>query len=96
MKLTKEIILSALAKISLPNEGQSIVDSGAISNIQIFGLDVEIDVEIKNPTLQYKKRVEVECIKTIHDYAFEKAKVKVNLIVNAPKKPIETADSSSK
>ena len=89
MKLTKEVILSALAKISLPNEGKNIVDSGAISNIQIFGIDVEIDVEIKNPTLQYKKKVEVECIKAIHDHAFEKAKVKVNLIVNAPKKSVE-------
>jgi len=86
MKLTKDIILSALANITLPNEGKNIVESGAIKNIQIFGTDVELDVEIKNPTLQYKKRVEVDCIKVIHDHAFEKSKVKVNLIINAPKK----------
>ena len=89
MKLNKELILSALAKITLPNEGKSIVESGAIKNIQIFDNDVELDIEISNPTLQYKKRVEVECIKAIHDYAFEKAKVKVNLVVNAPKKSVE-------
>jgi ATP-binding protein involved in chromosome partitioning len=84
MKLTNEVVLSALSNITLPNEGKNIVDSGAVKNIQIFGTDVELDVEIKVPTLQYKKRVEVDCIKAIHDHAFEKSKVKVNLIINAP------------
>ena len=86
MRLTKEIIFQALSNITLPNEGQSIVDSGAIKNVQIFGNDVEIDVEVKIPTFQYKKKVEVECIKAIHDYAFEKSKVKVNLIDQKPKR----------
>ena len=93
MKLTKELILEALSKITLPNEGKSIVDSGAIKNVQIFGTDVELDVEVKIPTLQYKKRVEVDCIKAIHDHAFEKSKVKVNLIVNVPKKTVEIKGS---
>jgi ATP-binding protein involved in chromosome partitioning len=69
MKLTKEVVLAALSNITLPNEGKNIVDSGAVKNIQIFGTDVELDVEIKVPTLQYKKRVEVDCIKAIHDHA---------------------------
>ena len=86
MKLTKEIVIAALEHITLPNEKQDIVASGAIKNIQIFGADVELDVEIKNPTLQYKKKVEVDCMKAIHDHAYEKSKVKVNLIVNAPTK----------
>jgi len=84
MKLTKEVVIAALQHITLPNEDQNIVMSGAIKNIQLFGSDVELDVEIKNPTLQYKKKVEVDCLKAIHDYAYEKSKVKVNLIVNAP------------
>ena len=86
MKLTKEIVLAALSHISLPNEDQNIVESGAVKNIHIFGTDVELDVEIKNPTLQYKKKVEVDCLKAIHDHAFEKSKIKVNLIINAPVK----------
>ena len=45
MKLTKELILEALSKITLPNEGKSIVESGAIKNVQIFGTDVELDIE---------------------------------------------------
>ena len=86
MKLTKEVVLAALSNITLPNEGQNIVECGAIKNVQIFGTDVELDVEIKNPTLQYKKRVEVGCLKAIHEHAYEKSKVKVNLIINAPEK----------
>ena len=89
MKLTKEVVIAALQNINLPNEEQNIVESGAIKNIQLFGSDVELDVEIKNPTLQYKKKVEVDCLKAIHDYAYEKSKVKVNLIVNAPVKEKE-------
>ena len=90
MKLTKEVVIAALQRITLPNEDQNIVESGAIKNIQLFGSDVELDVEIKNPTLQYKKKVEVDCLKAIHDYAYEKSKVKVNLIVNAPVKKRKT------
>lgn len=86
MKLTKEVVLAALSNITLPNEGQNIVECGAIKNVQIFGTDVELDVEIKNPTLQYKKRVEVDCLKAIHEHAYEKSKVKVNTIINAPEK----------
>jgi len=86
MKLTKEVVIAALQHITMPNENQNIVDSGAIKNIQLFGSDVELDVEIKNPTLQYKKKVEVDCLKAIHEHAYEKSKVKVNLIVNAPVK----------
>ena len=86
MKLTKQQIEEALSHITLPNEEKNIVESGAIKNIQIFGTDVELDVEIKNPTLQYKKKVEVDCMKAVHDYAYEKSAVKVNLIINAPEK----------
>ena len=86
MKLTKQVVIAALQHITLPNEKQDIVESGAIKNIQIFGADVELDVEVKNPTLQYKKKVEVDCMKAIHDHAYEKSKVKVNLTVNAPAK----------
>ena len=86
MKLTKGLVIAALEHITLPNEDQNIVESGAVKNIQIFGTDVELDVEIKNPTLQYKKKVEVDCMKAIHDHAFEKSKVKVNLIINTPVK----------
>ena len=82
--INKTSVLSALSKITLPNEGKSIVDSGAIKNIQIFGDEVELDIEIKNPTLQYKKRVENDCSNAIHDFFNINLKVKLNFIVKTP------------
>ena len=87
MKITKEQILKALATFTLPNGGKDLVSANAVRNIQIFGTEVLLDIEITNPTLQYKKKVEVDCIKAIHAFVYEKADVKVNLIINAPEKP---------
>lgn len=87
MKLKKADILKALEKISAPGEGQNIVESGGVTNVQVFGDEVEVDVTIKNPSLQAKKKTEVEILKIIHREVYEKAKIKVNLTVNAPTKP---------
>ncbi len=87
MKLNKADILKALENISAPGEGQNLVESGAVTNIQVFGDEVEVDVTIKNPTLQAKKKTEVEILKIIHREVYEKAKIKVNLKVDAPSKP---------
>ena len=87
MKLKKADILKALEKISAPGEGQNLVESGAVNNIQVFGDEVEVDVTIKNPSLQARKKTEVEILKIIHSEVYKKAKIKVNLKVDAPAKP---------
>ncbi|WP_421808624.1 P-loop NTPase [Flagellimonas sp.] len=87
MKLKKADILKALEKISAPGEGQNLVESGSVTNVQVFGDEVEVDVTIKNPSLQAKKKTEVEILKIIHSEVYEKAKIKVNLKVDAPAKP---------
>ena len=87
MKFTKKEVLGALEHISAPGEGQNIVESGAVTNVQVFGDEVEVDVTIKNPSLQARKKTEVEILKIIHQKVYEKAKIKVNLKVDAPKKP---------
>lgn len=87
MKLNKQDILQALETISEPGEGGSLVESGALTNIVIFGDEVVVDVTIKNPSLQAKKKTEVEIMKAIHDKVYEKAKVKVNIKVEATQKP---------
>lgn len=84
IKLSKQDILEALKTISAPGEGENMVDSGAVTNVVVFGDEVVVDVTIKNPTLQARKKTEVEILKTIHDQVHEKAKIKVNLKVDAP------------
>ena len=88
MKLDKQDILKALETITVPGEGQNMVESGAVKNIVVFGDEVVVDITIKNQSLQAKKKTEVEIMKVIHDEVYEKAKVKVNVTVNAPENPI--------
>ncbi|WP_159022492.1 Mrp/NBP35 family ATP-binding protein [Formosa sp. L2A11] len=84
MKIQKEDVLKALKTITVPGEGQNMVDSGAVKNVIVFGDEVVVDITIANPSLQAKKRTEVDILKTIHDLVYEKAKIKVNLKVEAP------------
>ncbi len=82
--MKKDEIISALKSISVPGEGQNMVESGAVTNVQVFGDEVEVDITINNPSLQAKKKTEVAILQTIHEKVYEKAKIKVNLKVVAP------------
>ncbi len=87
MKLNKQDILKSLELITVPGEGQNMVAAGAVKNIQIFGDEVEVDLIINNPSLQARKKTEVEILKIIHQEVYAKAKIKVNIKVEAPAKP---------
>ena len=86
MKITKEQLLKALATFTLPGAGKDLISSNSVRNIQIFGLEIVLDVVIDNPTLQYKKKVELNCIEAIHKHVDKKVNVKVNIIVEVPEK----------
>jgi len=87
MKLNKQDILKALETISVPGEGGNMVETGAVKNVMTFGDEVIVDITITNPSLQAKKRTEVDILKAIHDIVYEKAKITVNVKVEAPEKP---------
>ena len=87
MKLAKSEILKALETITVPGEGKNMVESGAVNNIQVFGDEVVVDITITNPSLQARKKTEVEILKAIHEHVYEKAKITVNVKVDAPSKP---------
>ncbi len=86
MKLNKQDILKALESITVPGEGQNMVESGAVKNIMTFGDEVIVDITIKNPSLQAKKRTEVDILKIIHEQVYGKAKITINVKVDAPAK----------
>lgn len=87
MKLDRKEILKALETISIAGEGKNMVESGAVQNVITFGDEVVVDVVLSTPALHIKKRTEVDILKVIHDKVYEKAKVKVNIKVEAPEKP---------
>lgn len=87
MKLDRKEILKALETISVAGEGKNMVESGAVQNVITFGDEVVVDVTLATPALHIKKRAEVDIMKVIHEKVYEKAKVKVNIKVEAPEKP---------
>ena len=90
MKITKNAVLSALKKISVPGEGENIIDKGVVNNVMIFGDQVDIDLQLENPSLQARKKLEVTILKTIHEQVYEKAKININIKVVPVKKQINS------
>ena len=52
--MEKKDILEVLDGLTLPGEGQNISQSGAVTNINIFGHEVVIDLTLKTPALHIK------------------------------------------
>ena len=86
MSFKKQDIYKALETITAPGEGKSLVENENIKNIVTFGEEVIVDVTISNPSLQAKKKVEVEIMKAIHTHVDQKIDVKVNVKVEAQPK----------
>ena len=79
--MKKADIQKALEKVST-TKAENIVAAGLVRNIQVFGDEVIVDAESISPTLQAKKKLEVDIMKAIHDEVNVKAKVVVNITVS--------------
>lgn len=90
MSFKKQDIYNALETITAPGEGKSLVENENVKNVVTFGDEVIVDVVIGNPSLQAKKKMEVEIMKAIHKHVDQKIQVKVN--VKAEVKPKETVN----
>ncbi len=84
MKLEKSEILKALESITVAGEGKNMVESGAVKNVITFGDEVVVDLVLSTPALHIRKRAEVDVMKVIHEKVYEKAKITVNIKVEAP------------
>jgi ATP-binding protein involved in chromosome partitioning len=87
MKINKENVLNALSNITVPGEGQNMVESGAVTNVVTFSDEVIVDITIANPALQARKKTESEIKKVITEQIDASAKVSVNIKVSAPTTP---------
>ena len=86
MNISKQAIQEVLEGLTVPGEGQNLVASGALKNINVFGDEVVIDLVLKNPSLQARKKVEVEILKSIHSRVYNKAKISINIKVETTPK----------
>ena len=91
MKITREQVKNALQTLSVPGEGGNLIDSGSVTNIQIFGDEIDLNISLSNPSLQARKKLEVSILKTLHEQVHEKAKIKINVTVTkvATQEPIK-------
>lgn len=84
MSFKKQDIYKALETITAPGEGKSLIENNNVTNVVIFGDEVNVDVTISNPTLQAKKKIESEITKAIKTNIDEKIEVIINLKVEKP------------
>jgi ATP-binding protein involved in chromosome partitioning len=84
MSFNKQDIYKALDTITAPGEGKSLIENNNVTNVVTFGDEVIVDVTINNPSLQAKKKMEVEIMKAIHQQIHPKIDVKVNVFVEKP------------
>ncbi len=86
MAFKKQDIYNALEKITEPGGGKNLVENGNVTNVVTFGEEVIVDVTISNPSLQAKKKIEVEIMRAIHREVDQKIDVKVNVKVEVKEK----------
>ena len=85
MELNKKNIEEVLRSIIIAPSKESVFDSKSILNTQVFGDEVVIDIEISNPTLQHKKKVEKIFADAIKSNFGSNTIVKLNQIVKSVK-----------
>lgn len=84
MKLNKQEVVQALKTITAPGAGENLIDSKAVTNIMVFGDEIDIDVRLFNPSLQARKKLEVTILEVLHQKVHPKAKIKINTKVETP------------
>ena len=85
MNIQKQQIQEALKSVKVKGDEKSLIENNLVSNIVVFGDEVNIDITIHNPALHAKKQVEVDILKAIHEHVYAKAKIKVRVNVEAIK-----------
>ena len=86
LDLNKKNIKEVFKKVIFPTTDKNFIDLGVILNIQLFGNEVVLDIEISNPTLQFKKRIENICVKALQKQFGNSLLVKFNFIIKKVEK----------
>ena len=81
-----DISKEVFKKVIFPTTDKNFIDLGVILNIQLFGNEVVLDIEISNPTLQFKKRIENICVEALQKQFGNTIVVKLNFIVKKVEK----------
>lgn len=83
MNLNKETVEKVLSQVPSPAGKVSLAESGELKNIQVFGSEVDIDLEIRNPALHVRKRLEEQVNEALNNAFGASVKVKINITAKA-------------
>ena len=72
------------------------VADGEVKNIQVFGKEVDIDLELNTPALHVKKKAENTIIDSIQNEFGKDVQVRIRTNVNVPEKPPRTGPEALK
>ena len=81
MTITKKDVIHALEQVSAPGEGKSLVEGNNIKNIQIFGSEIDLDIQIANPSFQAKNKTTSSIAQALEKVFGKEIKVKTKISV---------------
>ena len=93
MSLTKKDILDFLQGINIPGENKNLIHFDVLKNLSIKDTDVKIQFSIKNPTLQFRKKIQFQ----INDFIQNKSpgtKLDIDFVINNNKVSSEKSKKS--
>ena len=79
LELNKKNIEDVFSQAVINGTNEKLAQKNTLLNVQVFGDEAVLDLEVQNPTLQYKKKVEQTCIDLIANKFDSNSKVKINL-----------------
>jgi ATP-binding protein involved in chromosome partitioning len=93
MSLNKETVEKALSQVPSPAGSVMLTQSGELKNIQVFGNEVDIDLEIRNPALHVRKRLEEQVQAAISKAFGSAVKLRLNITAKAPEQTAKGPES---
>lgn len=91
MSLNKQNVAETLKQVKSPAGNVNIAESGELKNIQVFGKEVDIDLEVKSPALNVRKKLESDITVALKEAFGEDVRVKLNItakpVQQGPKGP---------
>ncbi|MCF8258961.1 MAG: Mrp/NBP35 family ATP-binding protein [Flavobacteriales bacterium] len=79
MNLNKQSIEKALSQVPSPAGSVMLTESGEIRNIHVFGREAVVDLEIRNPALHVRKKLEDQVVEALHKAFGPEVQPKVNI-----------------
>ena len=82
--MKKPAIVSLIKAITLPGgSSQNIGDANALTNVQLIGKEIVIDLALESPSLQLRKKIEAHVEQVLQDQIGENYSIQVHVIHQA-------------